>query len=265
MSGLPGTIRVLIAEDSLLVSEGIRRIVEAEPDLEVACVCGDLESMLEGVGRVHPDIVLTDIRMPPDGADEGIRAAAMFRDNPTDVPVLVLSQYDEPEYALKLLERGARARGYLLKNRVLEPDQLAAAIREVARGGSVIDPPVLVALTPVNNLPEELQPGPAWLLTPAYLLVLAATGALIASRRSSNFIGWVMCTAAALGALVELGHSYSLLSLANGNPGLLGVEWLAWLASWGELPWLMLQVGYLPKLFPEGRPFKRSGWLTSAR
>src|SRR3989442_647555 len=286
MSGVPGTIRVLIAEDSLLVSEGLRRIVEAEPDLEVACVCGDLESMLEGGGRVHPDIVLTDIRMPPDGADEGIRAAAMFRDNPTDVPALVLSQYDEPEYALKLLERGALARGYLLKNRVLEPDQLAAAMREVARGGSVIGlqltgqlsrftartifgltvallvgTSVLVALTPVNNLPEELQPGPAWLLTPAYLLVLAATGALIASRRSSNFIGWVMCTAAALGALVELGHSYSLLSLANGNPGLLGVEWLAWLARLGELPGLMLQGVYLPMLFPEGRPFKRWGWL----
>ncbi|OLC47657.1 MAG: hypothetical protein AUH80_04655 [Chloroflexi bacterium 13_1_40CM_4_65_16] len=155
MSGLPGTIRVLIAEDSLLVSEGIRRIVEAEPDLEVACVCGDLESMLEGVGRVHPDIVLTDIRMPPDGADEGIRAAAMFRDNPTDVPVLVLSQYDEPEYALKLLERGARARGYLLKNRVLEPDQLAAAIREVARGGSVIDPQVVESLVRARSRPKR--------------------------------------------------------------------------------------------------------------
>ena len=150
MSGLPGTIRVLIAEDSLLVSEGIRRIVEAEPDLEVACVCGDLESMLEGVGRVHPDIVLTDIRMPPDGADEGIRAAAMFRDNPTDVPVLVLSQY-----ALKLLERGARARGYLLKNRVLEPDQLAAAIREVARGGSVIDPQVVESLVRARSRPKR--------------------------------------------------------------------------------------------------------------
>ncbi len=155
MSGLPGTIRVLIAEDSLLVSEGIRRIVEAEPDLEVACVCGDLESMLEGVGRVHPDIVLTDIRMPPDGADEGIRAAAMFRDNPTDVPVLVLSQYDEPEYALKLLERGARARGYLLKDRVLEPDQLAAAIREVARGGSVIDPQVVESLVRARSRPKR--------------------------------------------------------------------------------------------------------------
>jgi DNA-binding NarL/FixJ family response regulator len=155
MSGLPGTIRVLIAEDSLLVSEGIRRIVEAEPDLEVACVCGDLESMLEGVGRVHPDIVLTDIRMPPDGADEGIRAAAMFRDNGTDVPVLVLSQYDEPEYALKLLERGARARGYLLKDRVLEPDQLAAAIREVARGGSVIDPQVVESLVRARSRPKR--------------------------------------------------------------------------------------------------------------
>ncbi len=155
MSGLPGTIRVLIAEDSLLVSEGIRRIVEAEPDLEVACVCGDLESMLEGVGRVHPDIVLTDIRMPPDGADEGIRAAAMFRDNPTDVPVLVLSQYDEPEYALKLLERGARARGYLLKDRVLEPDQLAAAIREVASGGSVIDPQVVESLVRARSRPKR--------------------------------------------------------------------------------------------------------------
>ena len=127
---------------------------------------------------------------------------------------------------------------------------------------------VLVALTPVNNLPEELQPGPAWLLTPAYLLVLAATGALIASRRSSNFIGWVMCTAAALGALVELGHSYSLLSLANGNPGLLGVEWLAWLASWGKLPWLMLQVVYfklsggrrLFRMAPLHHHFEKLGW-----
>lgn len=146
---------MLIAEDSCLVSEGIRRIVEAEPDLEVACVCGDLESLLEGVARVEPDIVLTDIRMPPDGADEGIRAAAMFRENHADVPVLVLSQYDEPEYALKLLERGARARGYLLKDRVLESDQLAAAIREVARGGSVIDPQVVESLVRARSRPKR--------------------------------------------------------------------------------------------------------------
>jgi DNA-binding NarL/FixJ family response regulator len=153
--GLPGTIRVLIAEDNFLVSEGIRRIVEAEPDLEVACVCGDLPSLLQEVGRVQPDIVLTDIRMPPDGADEGIRAAAMFRESPADVPVLVLSQYVEPEYALKLLERGARARGYMLKDRVLEPDQLAAAIREVANGGSVIDPQVVESLVRARSRPKR--------------------------------------------------------------------------------------------------------------
>jgi DNA-binding NarL/FixJ family response regulator len=153
--GLPGTIRVLIAEDNFLVSEGIRRIVEAEPDLEVACVCGDLPSLLQEVGRVQPDIVLTDIRMPPDGADEGIRAAAIFRESPADVPVLVLSQYVEPEYALKLLERGARARGYMLKDRVLEPDQLAAAIREVANGGSVIDPQVVESLVRARSRPKR--------------------------------------------------------------------------------------------------------------
>jgi DNA-binding NarL/FixJ family response regulator len=146
---------VLIAEDNFLVSEGIRRIVEAEPDLEVACVCGDLPSLLQEVGRVQPDIVLTDIRMPPDGADEGIRAAAMFRESPADVPVLVLSQYVEPEYALKLLERGARARGYMLKDRVLEPDQLAAAIREVANGGSVIDPQVVESLVRARSRPKR--------------------------------------------------------------------------------------------------------------
>jgi DNA-binding NarL/FixJ family response regulator len=146
---------VLIAEDNFLVSEGIRRIVEAEPDLQVACVCGDLPSLLQEVGRVQPDIVLTDIRMPPDGADEGIRAAAMFRESPADVPVLVLSQYVEPEYALKLLERGARARGYMLKDRVLEPDQLAAAIREVANGGSVIDPQVVESLVRARSRPQR--------------------------------------------------------------------------------------------------------------
>jgi signal transduction histidine kinase len=127
--------------------------------------------------------------------------------------------------------------------------------------GLLVPTLALAALTPVNKLPEELRPGPAWFLTPVYLLVLAATGALIASRRANNFIGWLMCAAAALGALVGLGHSYSLLSLANGHPGLIGVEWLAWLASWGKVPWLMLQVVYLPMLFPEGRPFKHWAWL----
>lgn len=139
-------IRVLIAEDSYLVREGIQRIIEAEPDLEVAGACGDLRSLLDAIEKCSPDLVLTDVRMPPEGTDEGIRVATELRQRHPDVAVLVLSQHDEPEYALKLLEGGARSRGYLLKDRLLEPDQLAAAIREVAAGGSVIDQQVVDSL-----------------------------------------------------------------------------------------------------------------------
>lgn len=148
-----GAIRVLIAEDSYLVREGIHRIVEAEPDLEVTGVCGDLESLLAAVDSSPPDVVLTDIRMPPDDTDEGIRAATQLRDDHPEVAVLVLSQHDEPEYALELLERGAGGRGYLLKDRVLEPGQLAAAIREVAAGGSVIDEQVVASLVRARSRP----------------------------------------------------------------------------------------------------------------
>jgi DNA-binding NarL/FixJ family response regulator len=139
-------IRVLIAEDSYLVREGIRRIVEEGPDLEVVGVCGDLPSLLADVDRIQPDVVLTDIRMPPDETDEGIRAASLFRDSHPGLAVIVLSQHDEPEYALGLLAKGARARGYLLKDRILEPGQLAAAIRKVAAGGVVIDEQVVETL-----------------------------------------------------------------------------------------------------------------------
>jgi DNA-binding NarL/FixJ family response regulator len=139
-------IRVLIAEDSYLVREGIRRIVEESPDLEAAGVCGDLPSLLADVDRIQPDVVLTDIRMPPDDTDEGIRAASLFRDSHPELAVIVLSQHDEPEYALGLLAKGARARGYLLKDRILEPGQLAAAIRKVAAGGVVIDEQVVETL-----------------------------------------------------------------------------------------------------------------------
>jgi DNA-binding NarL/FixJ family response regulator len=141
-----GGIRVLIAEDSYLVREGIRRIVEAESDFQVAGLYGDLESLLHGVASIPVDVVLTDIRMPPDDTDEGIRAATLLRKSHPDLAVLVLSQHDEPEYALKLLEAGAGARGYLLKDSILEPDQLAVAIREVAAGGSVIDSHVVESL-----------------------------------------------------------------------------------------------------------------------
>jgi DNA-binding NarL/FixJ family response regulator len=139
-------IRVVIADDHLLVREGVRRLLETEPDIEVAAVCGDLDSLLAAVAAEHPDVVVTDIRMPPDNTDEGIQAAQRLRTTDPDVGVVVLSQYETPSYALALLDGGSAGRSYLLKERVLEPEQLVSAIRAVAGGGSVIDPKVVEAL-----------------------------------------------------------------------------------------------------------------------
>ncbi len=139
-------LRLVIAEDHLLVREGVRRLLEADPELEVAAVCGDLDSLLAAVETERPDVVVTDIRMPPGNSDEGIQAAERLRTTDPDVGVVVLSQYATPSYALALLEGGSAGRSYLLKERVQEPDQLGSAIRAVASGGSVIDPKVVEAL-----------------------------------------------------------------------------------------------------------------------
>lgn len=149
------TIRLVVADDSYLVREGIRRLLETEPDLQVAATCGDLDSLLAAVDAERPDVVVTDIRMPPSGADEGIQAAARLRDTSPDVGVVVLSQYANPAYALALLEGGSARRAYLLKERVEDVGQLTAAIRAVAEGGSVIDPKVVEALVAENTRGEE--------------------------------------------------------------------------------------------------------------
>jgi DNA-binding NarL/FixJ family response regulator len=148
-------IRLVIADDHLLVREGVRRLLEADPDLEVAAVCGDLDSLLAAVEAEHPDVVVTDIRMPPGNTDEGIRAAERLRTTDPDVGVVVLSQYATPSYALALLEGGSAGRSYLLKERIQEPDQLVAAIRAVATGGSVIDPKVVEALVAEDARGEQ--------------------------------------------------------------------------------------------------------------
>jgi len=148
-SGVP--IRVVIAEDNYLVREGIRQVVEATPELELVGVSEDLGSLEAAVGRLAPEVVVTDIRMPPSGTDEGIRAAAALRTSSPETGVVVLSQYVEPEYALALLEKGAAGRAYLLKERVADMDQLANAIREVAAGGSVIDPKVVETLVAARS------------------------------------------------------------------------------------------------------------------
>ena len=148
-------IRLVIAEDHLLVREGIRRLLETEPDIEVAAVCGDLDSLLAAVETEHPDVVVTDIRMPPGNSDEGIQAAERLRTTDPDVGVVVLSQYATPSYALTLLEGGSAGRSYLLKERVQDPGELVSAIRAVANGGSVIDPKVVEALVAEDARGEE--------------------------------------------------------------------------------------------------------------
>jgi DNA-binding NarL/FixJ family response regulator len=139
-------VRIIVADDVLLVREGIQRILAGFADIDVVAAVGDLATLLDSVAEHRPDVVVTDIRMPPDFSDEGIQAATRLRAEAPDTGVVVLSQYAQPEYALKLLEHGSRRRAYLLKERVAEPDQLAEAVREVAAGGSVVDPQVVEQL-----------------------------------------------------------------------------------------------------------------------
>ena len=156
-------IRIVFAEDDYLVREGVRRLLETRPELEVAAVCGDLGSLLAAVDAERPDVVVTDIRMPPGGTDEGIQAAERLRETNPDVGVVALSQYANPTYVLALLEGGSAGRAYLLKERVKDVEQLVAAIRAVAEGGSVIDPKVVEALVAENARSEE---SPLSQLTP---------------------------------------------------------------------------------------------------
>ncbi|MGZ4312261.1 MAG: response regulator transcription factor [Solirubrobacteraceae bacterium] len=144
-------IRVVLAEDSYLVREGIRRLLGTRPELEVVGACGDLTSLLALVESEQPDVVLTDIRMPPDRSDEGIQAARRLRGLDPQVGVVVLSQYAEPGYALALLESGSEGRAYLLKERVEDLDQLVSTIAAVSEGGSVIDPKVVEALVAAKS------------------------------------------------------------------------------------------------------------------
>jgi DNA-binding NarL/FixJ family response regulator len=150
-------IRVVLADDHYLVREGVRRLLETESDLEIVAACDDLESLLAAVDQERPDVVVTDIRMPPESSDEGIQAAARLRQTHPTIGVVVLSQYANPSYALALLEQGSAGRAYLLKERVEDVDQLVAAIRAVAYGGSVIDPKVVEALVAENSRAEDSQ------------------------------------------------------------------------------------------------------------
>ena len=144
-------IRLVLAEDHYLVREGVRRLIETEPELDLVASCGDLPSLLAAIEEHRPDVVLTDIRMPPTGTDEGIKAAERLRELRPDAGVVVLSQYADPQYALAFLEHGSRGRAYLLKERVSDLSQLLGAIRAVDRGESYIDPSVIDALVAARS------------------------------------------------------------------------------------------------------------------
>ncbi len=139
-------LRVIVAEDSVLMREGITSVLALHEEIDVVAVCIDFDDLVAAVAEHRPDVVVTDIRMPPTQTDEGIRAASGFRDAHPDMGVVVLSQYVEPDYAMHLLESGSHGRAYLLKERVADPDELADAIHRVHKGGSVIDPQVVDAL-----------------------------------------------------------------------------------------------------------------------
>src|SRR3954471_11003541 len=127
-------IRVIVGEDSLIVREGVQQLLESSPGTDVVALCSDRESLLQAVDEHEPNVVLTDIRMPPSETDEGIAVAAVLRETHPEVGVVVLSQYSEPAYVLKLLESGSDGRGYLLKERVHNRGELIAAIDAVAQG-----------------------------------------------------------------------------------------------------------------------------------
>lgn len=136
-------IRVAVAEDHALLRQGLERMLTAADDMELVGSAADLPSLVALIEEAEPDVVITDIRMPPTGTDEGIRLAAQLRTERPDVGVVVLSQHAEAPYALALLAEGSARRAYLLKERVADVDELLAAVREVAAGGSRIDPQVV--------------------------------------------------------------------------------------------------------------------------
>jgi DNA-binding NarL/FixJ family response regulator len=173
--------RIVLAEDNLLVREGLVSLLGATPEIELLAACSSLDDLLDAVAAHGPDVVLTDIRMPPDHADEGIQAARLLRQRHPDVGVVVISQFADPAYALAVFETGTRGRGYLLKDRVDDLSRLLAAIRAVAGGGSFIDEEIVEALIRSRS---RLVDSPMLTLTPREREVLAE----IATGRSNTAV-----------------------------------------------------------------------------
>jgi DNA-binding NarL/FixJ family response regulator len=139
-------LRLAIADDSYLVREALRELLGGVPEVEVVAVCEDRYSLIEAIDRESPDVVLTDIRMPPSGGSEGIRVAAELRETHPDIGVVILSQYADPSLALELFESGSEGRAYLLKERIGNRGELVEAIQAVADHRSAVDPKLIDGL-----------------------------------------------------------------------------------------------------------------------
>lgn len=159
-----GQITVFLADDNLIVREGVRALLSMEPDLVVVGTASDYETLIEGAGKAAPQVLVTDIRMPPSFTREGIEAAKEVTKRNPGTGVVILSQYDDPEYAVSLLNEGAAGYAYLLKDRVAESDQLVRAVREVAKGGSMLDPRIVEALVHPVKREGELSEADEQLL-----------------------------------------------------------------------------------------------------
>jgi DNA-binding NarL/FixJ family response regulator len=144
-------LRVVVADDSYLIREALAQVLEGVRDVDVVAMCADRHGLMAAIEADLPDVVLTDIRMPPDDDAEGVRIAAELRDTHPGMGVVLLSQYLEARYALELLVQGSDGRAYLLKDRIHDREQLLAAIRAAANGGSVIDPKVVEVLVAARS------------------------------------------------------------------------------------------------------------------
>ena len=175
------TIRVVLGEDSYLAREGIARALNDVEDLDLVATCADLDSLRDTIDAVLPDVVLTDIRMPPSYTDEGIRLANELRVSHPDTGVVVLSQHAEPEYAISLFEAGSERRAYLLKERLKDEGELRRALRDVHERGSVVDPRIVDELLASHARRDSSKLGR---LTPRELETLG----MIAQGRSNSSI-----------------------------------------------------------------------------
>ncbi len=177
-TGTAPTVRVVLAEDSVLLREGLLRLL-GDNGFEVVDAVGDAEAFLRSVEQHRPDLVVVDVRMPPTFTDEGVRAALVVRQQYPDIAVLVLSQYVEENYATELVAARSKGVGYLLKDRVADVREFVEALRRVAGGGTALDPEVVTQL-----LSRSRRRDPLERLTPRETEVLG----LMAEGRSNTAI-----------------------------------------------------------------------------